>query len=402
MKVLYLECNMGVAGDMLTGALAELVGVDSFIEQANCIGMEGVEILASKVERCGVQGTHIAVKVNGEEEESYDEHEHHAHEEEHEHHHHHHHHSTPADIHEILSNLKISEGVRARAEEVYHLIAQAEAKAHGVDVNEIHFHEVGNKDAVADIVNVCLLIEEIHPDKIICSPLALGYGKVRCAHGILPIPAPATANLIMGIPTYAGRIEGELTTPTGAALVRCFADEFEYMPVMKTEAVGYGAGKKEFAAANVVRAFLGEVEENGEVSELVCNLDDQTPEEIGFAMTKLMEEGALDVYCTPVHMKKNRPGLVFTCMCKTSDKEKMIKNIFRYTTTLGIREYTCQRHTLHKESGVMDTPFGKVRAKHSYGWDTRRFKIEYEDLARIAEEEGLSIAEVREKILEHR
>ena len=266
-----------------------------------------------------------------------------------------------------------------------------------MEISEIHFHEVGTKDAIADVVGVCLLMEMIHPDRILASPVATGSGMVRCAHGILPVPAPATAYLLQGIPSYAGRMEGELLTPTGAALLKHFVTSFENMPVMKTEKIGYGMGKKDFPAANCVRAFLGESTGNGEVVELVCNLDDQTPEEIGFAMELLMKEGALDVYVTDVHMKKNRPGVVFTCMCKAADKEKMLKLMFEHTTTLGIREYTCRRYALDKSIETVATPYGDVRVKTSSGYGVTKAKAEHDDLRRIAEENGISIREAREK-----
>ena len=218
---------------------------------------------------------------------------------------------------------------------------------------------------------------------------------VRCAHGILPVPAPATAFLLQGIPFYAGRMQGELCTPTGAALLKHFVDSFEGMPTMITEKIGYGMGKKDFEAANCVRAFLGEAEDDGEVVELVCNIDDLSAENIGYAVDVLFAEGALDVYSTSVHMKKNRPGILFTCMCKSSDKEKMIALIFKHTTTIGIREYTCRRHALKRSFRTLENDLGKVTVKRSEGFGTVREKMEFEDLAKIANEKGMSLEEVK-------
>ena len=407
MKTLYLECRMGAAGDMLMAALSELTDQKAFVEHMNSIGLEGVTVEAEPSVKCGIHGTHMKVTVNGAEEVSEDVHEHHHHDHEHEHHHdhdhdhehhHHHHHAHMSDIETILNSLDISDKVRTDARNVYRLIAEAESHAHNMPVEEIHFHEVGNKDAIADIVGVCTLMEMINADRVYVSPVATGSGMVRCAHGILPVPAPATAYLLQGIPSYAGIAEGELCTPTGAALLKYFADSFEKQPVMVTEKTGYGMGYKDFEAANCLRAFLGESEDDGEVVELVCNIDDQSPEEIGFAAEELFAAGALDVYTTQVIMKKNRPGIVFTCMCKNDQKEEMLKLMFRDLTTIGIREYTCRRHALKRSLETLDTQFGPVRIKKSEGYGTKREKYEYEDLAEIARREDISIEEVKKHL----
>ena len=272
MKTLYIECNMGAAGDMLMAALSELTDKEAFLEKMNEIAPEGVKVSLEEAEKCGVMGTHARVVINGEEEHSHDHH--HDHEHEHEHHHehdhehdhghhhdhehHHHHHADLTGITEMIQAMDISDNVKSHALAVYQSIAEAEAFVHGRDMTGGHFHEVGTKEAVADVVGVCLLMYMIKADKVVVSPVALGYGEVRCAHGILPVPAPATAYLIKDMPAYAGEIRGELLTPTGAALLKHFADEFSYMPLMKTEKTGYGMGTKNFRFANCVRAFLGE------------------------------------------------------------------------------------------------------------------------------------------------
>lgn len=415
MKTLYLECNMGAAGDMLAAALLELhPQPEEFVRRMNSLGIPGVEFSAQPAVKCGITGTHVSVTVHGEEEESQDvhlhhhdhhhdhehthdhDHEHHEHEH-HEHDHGHHHHAGMGDIRHILSHLDIPQDVREDAEEVYELIALAESHAHGRPVEEIHFHEVGTLDAVADVVAVCWLIHDLAPEQILASPIHVGWGQVRCAHGILPVPAPATAHILRDVPTYGGSVEGELCTPTGAALLKHFAQSFGPSPVMRVEKIGYGMGKKDFEAANCLRAMLGETQEGREtIAQLCCNLDDMTPEALGFVQERLWEAGALDVTTTPVGMKKNRPGVLLTCMCRLEDRERLVSLLFRHTTTLGIRESQCSRYTLSRSQRSLETPWGPVRIKTSAGWGVTREKPEYEDLAKIAREQDLPLDKVKE------
>ena len=282
---------------------------------------------------------------------------------------------------------------------VYGLIAEAESHAHGVPVTEIHFHEVGTMDAIADITAVCLLMNKIAPDQVIVSPVHVGSGHVHCAHGILPVPAPATAYILNGVPMYGGAVKGELCTPTGAALLKHFATRFGDMPVMRTEAIGYGMGKKDFEQANCIRAMLGETEDAGDsVLQLECNVDDMTAEELGFAMETILEVGALEVYTVAAGMKKSRPGTILCVLCHEGAKETLVRVIFRNTTTIGVREHRCSRYTLKRSFETVQTPYGDVQKKLSSGYGVTREKYEYEDLARIAREQGLSLAEVRKGI----
>ena len=377
---------MGAAGDMLTAALSELLKDPAdFQSRFNSIGIPDAALSLEKSEKCGITGTHARVSVNGVEE-----HEHH-----HDHHHDHHH-STMADIEHIISHLSVSDTVKKNAANVYKLIAEAESHAHGREVSEIHFHEVGAMDAVADVTAVCMLLEEIKPDKIIVSPVHVGSGHVHCAHGTLPVPAPATAHILRGVPIYGGEIEGELCTPTGAALLKYFADEFGKMPVMRIEKTGYGMGNKDFEKANCVRAMIGETDDRaGEITELRCNIDDMTGEMIGFAVEELMNAGALDVYTMAISMKKNRPGTLLTVMCRAEQREEMLRLIFTHTTTLGVREYTPNRYTLTRREITLKTPFGDVKGKKSEGYGTTTVKAEYEDLARIARENNISIKDIK-------
>ena len=375
---------MGAAGDMLLASLAELTGdVKACEDKLNSLGIPDVTYEFEKSVKCGIEGTHAHVAVHGVEE---DEHMHEHHHEEH--HHEHHHHTHMSDIEKIINGLNVSDKVKADALAVYGLIAEAESKAHGKPVTDIHFHEVGTMDAVADIVGVCVLLEQIGAGKIVVSPLATGFGQVRCAHGILPVPAPATASIIEGIPTYSGDVEGELLTPTGAALLKHFADSFGTRPVMAIEKTGYGMGRKDFAKANMLRTFIGEADnESDKVVEMKFNVDDMTGEEIGYATGVLMDNGALDVFTTSVYMKKNRPGILFTVLVKLEDKEKFAKLIFENTTTIGIRFNEMERFKLSRREEKVMTRFGEVSFKVSEGFGVTKTKPEYDDVKGIADKE---------------
>lgn len=418
MKTLYIDCGMGAAGDMLTAALYELLSDEEkelFIKKINTLNIPNVTVEAEKVSKCGIMGTHMKVCVAGIEEESHDhdhdhsheehdhhhehsheEHHHHEHDHEHHEHHHHHEHHSMADVASIIDGLNVSDNVKANSKKVYEAIAAAESNAHGVPIDMIHFHEVGSMDAIADVTAVSILMEMIKAERVVASSVHVGSGSVKCAHGILPVPAPATAFILKDVPIYGGQIKGELCTPTGAALLVNFVDEFGDMPVMKVDKIGYGMGKKDFERANCVRVMLGETKASSEmVVELICNLDDMTSERLGFAMETLLEKGALDVFTTPIGMKKSRLGVMLTVLCKEADKEEMVKNIFKYTTTLGIRENLMNRYTLSRSIEKRQTPYGEVTVKKSAGFGVSREKAEYEDLARIAKDNNIAIDEIK-------
>ena len=388
MKTLYLDCQMGAAGDMLAAALLELCpDKEEMLRRLNALGLPGVRYQAEKSVKCGILGTHLSVTVDGEEEG-----EHH-----HDHHQHHHAHHGLHDIRHIVSHLEIPEAVREDVMAVYDCIAQAESRVHGVAVEQIHFHEVGAMDAVADVTAVCLLMHTLGNPKVVASPIHVGSGQVHCAHGVLPVPAPATALLLEGIPTYGGSIRGELCTPTGAALLRHFVSEFGPQPAMVVEKIGYGCGKKDFERPNCVRAMLGQSQDTqGDIWELACNLDDITGEEVGFAMERFLEAGALDVYTTAIGMKKNRPGVLLTCLCQEQQRDAMVKLLFLYTTTLGVRERPWSRRTLARTMETRDTEYGPVRVKTVSGFGVQREKAEFEDLARIARDKGISLRQAAE------
>lgn len=384
MKILYLDCAMGCAGDMLTAALVELFPnpVEVFAE-LNGLGIPSVKFIREKSIKCGITGTHIRVFVADEEECECG--------------HHHHHHSGMADIAHIVEHLKVSQKVKQQVLDVYEMIAQAESKVHGVPVEQIHFHEVGAMDAVADITAVCYLMDKLGAEKVFASPVHVGSGQVTCAHGVLPVPAPATAIILQGVPIYGGKIKGELCTPTGGALLKYYVNHFGDMPTMTVNAIGYGMGKKDFDAPNCVRAMLGESEgQTDDVLELSCNLDDMTGEAIGFAAEQLLDGGALDVFTTPIGMKKGRPGVLLTVLCKPEDKERLLPLIFRHTTTLGVRENRLHRYILQRRTETVQTPYGPVRQKVATGYGVEKRKYEYEDLARIARENGVSLKDITE------
>ena len=418
MKTLYLECGMGAAGDMLTAALLELVeNRQEFVNRINHLGLPGVSVTAEPSVKCGITGTHMKVTVDGEEEESLDGHSHHHGDSpDHGHHHghshphsdethhggreyEHHHHASVADIDTLIDGLNVSDQVKSDAKAVYALIAEAESQVHGRPVSEIHFHEVGTMDAVADVVSVCLLMEEIAAEETVASPVHVGSGYVHCMHGILPVPAPATALILKDIPTYGGRIQGELCTPTGAALLKHFVSRFGDRPVMKTWAIGCGMGKKDFEQANCVRAFLGESEGKREqITKLECNLDDMTGEDIGYAIEQLFNAGARDVFTQPIGMKKNRPGVLLSVLCSPEDADRMAEEIMKHTSTIGIRRQDMGRYTLQRVVKTIETSYGEVRIKQAEGMGVERSKPEFDDVAMLAKKNNVPLRSIREAV----
>lgn len=419
MKTLYIECNMGAAGDMLMAALLELTAdKEQVLQQLNHLLPEKVTVTMEPSEKCGVTGSHVHVTVCGIEEGEHEHHYHHdhghhhdAHNCEHNHGHHHdghthehHHHSGISEIYALIDGMEVSEKVKTDAKAVYKLIAEAESKVHGKTMEDIHFHEVGTMDAVADVVGNCLLMEKIGAERIVVSPVHVGSGSVKCAHGLLPVPAPATALLLEGLPIYGGEVRGELCTPTGAALLKYFGTSFEQMPAMTVEKIGYGMGTKDFAQRpNCVRVLLGDDgTEAGasEVIELAANLDDMTGEELGFAMEVLFEEGALDVYFEQIIMKKSRPAVKLVCMCRPEEKEKFAGLILKHTATIGVRAYKLERFTMERNMEKRQSPWGEVDVKVCKKDGLTKAKAEFDQLAALARKHGLSVREIRQRINE--
>ena len=391
MRALFLDVSVGAAGDMLSAALLELCqDRDAMLARLNAAKIPGVTFSAQRVEKHGVVGTHLTVLFRGEEEEQGvpDAHPHH----------HAHVHRGMFEIREIVAGLDVPETVRRDVLAVYQEIAEAEAEVHGTTMEHIHFHELGSMDAIADITAACLILHELRPEHITASPVCTGFGEILCAHGRLSVPAPATARILRSVPSFAGDMEGELCTPTGAALIKHFAQTYSRQPAMTAERIGYGMGKKDFPKLSAVRAVLGSVEET--IVELSCNVDDMSPEAVGFAIEELLRLGAPDAYYTPIGMKKNRPGVILTCLCREDQRDEMVRALFRHTTTLGIRETLCRRYVLRRAERMVETPYGPVRVKRSEGYGVEREKAEFDDLRRIAREADLTLDEARELLYE--
>lgn len=373
---------MGIAGDMLMSALWQLIpDKEKVLSEINSLGLPDTQISFTQKTSCGIKGIYANVLCHGVSEGEEENH---------------HHHSNLEDVCKIICSLNIPNKVKANAVKTYQSIAEAESKVHGETVQNIHFHEVGTLDAIADIVVCSYLLYLLRPDKIICSPVNVGSGSVKCAHGILPVPAPATAELLKGIPYYKSDIGSELCTPTGAALLKANVTEFSEMPKMICSDIGCGFGKKEFNTVNCIRAFLGETDD--EVIELSCNIDDMTAEDLAYACEILLKHGALDAVQSPVTMKKSRLGTMLSVICRADDREKILSVIFTHTSTIGVREYKLNRYTLDRKIDRIDTPFGKVRIKKSSGFDIKKEKIEHDDLEKIADDNNLPIDEVRSLI----
>lgn len=372
---------MGAAGDMLASALIGLFeNRDEIIAELNSLGLPHTVIEYNTAEQCGITGSKLKIVISGEEEKPEEEH-------------HHHHGRTLAETEEIIKALNISDKVKTDVINIYGIIAEAEGKAHGKPVGEIHFHELGMLDAIADITLTAYLLNRLNAEKIYASPINVGNGTVKCAHGVLPVPAPATANILTGVPYYKSEIQTELCTPTGAAVLKYFTDEFTEKPEMKNVLkIGIGCGTKQLERANILRVFSFEGSET--VSELSCNIDDITGEEAAFAMERMLDEGALDCFISPIIMKKGRPAYLFTVLCKKSEEEKFASLIFKHTTTIGIRKYTPSRYTLSRE---LKEESG-ITIKRSDGYGTHREKTEFEDLKRLALEKNISLFEAREML----
>lgn len=393
MKTLYFECAMGVAGDMLMGALYELYpDKERFLNDMNSLHPD-ISLSVETVRRQGIAGTHMRVLIHGREERHGGL--------PHEHHGHRHEHRSLADITHMIDHFSLPAPVREKATAAYTLLAEAESMAHGVPVGEVHFHEVGALDAVVDVTGVCYLMHLLSPGAVCASPVTVGSGSVHTAHGLLPVPAPATARLLAGVPISAGDIQAELCTPTGAALLRVFATDFGPMPAGAVLHCGYGCGTKEFPRANCLRAFLLDTAEsaagpNDHVTELKANIDDMTGEALGFAMEALLASGALDVSYIPAQMKKNRPGVLLTCLCRAEDADRLAYEILRLTSTFGVRRSDCTRYALEVSTERIETEAGTFIRKIGTGYGLTKSKPEYDPLAAAAREQNKALDQIRE------
>ncbi|HEX4947228.1 MAG TPA: nickel pincer cofactor biosynthesis protein LarC [Blastocatellia bacterium] len=367
MKTLYLDCFAGISGDMTIGALLDL-GLDfEYLRQELAkLGVTGYELSLERVDRSGISAAKFDVHLHN----PVHVHHHHDHHHDHPHSHeeHHHDHRSLSTIKHLIAASALSEQVKQNATAIFERIGAAEAKIHGVDIESVHFHEVGAVDSIVDIVGACIGIEGLGIQQILSSPLHVGYGTFTCAHGIYPIPGPAATEILCGVPIYANNIKGELVTPTGAAIVATLAKDFAQMPLMRVEKVGYGAGTRVYEKfPNVLRAVLGEIEAQDTTPDTItvieANLDDLNPQIFGHVMEQALAAGALDIFYTPVQMKKNRPGVLLTLLCATEARDNLIDLIFRETTTLGVRYREERRVILRREFVTVETPFGPITIK---------------------------------------
>jgi len=385
MTLAYLDCFSGISGDMTLGALVSLGVPAGWLQQEIArLPIDGFEIRSSCVMRHGIQATRVDVRVQ----ES-------------------HHHRNFTHIRDLIDNSPFSEAVKARGLSVFDRLATAEATVHGVAKDEVHFHEVGGMDSIVDIIGTCLAMEYLNIDAVICSRLPLGGGFVQCQHGTLPVPAPATLEILKGIPVSAGSAQVELVTPTGAAIAAALAGSFEPMPWMKVHGVGYGAGNRELESRpNLLRIVLGDQLEaehplSGQTLVMVeCCIDDMNPELFGYLMDRLFEDGALDVYWVPVYMKKNRPGTMVQVLCAPDNRAEVVERLFSETTTLGVRYHQVHRTALAREPIEVQTPWGRVAAKRVTGPDgTRRVVPEFEACKEIAQAQKMPLRQVYESII---
>lgn len=429
-KILYLECNSGISGDMTVGALLDL-GADRerLVRALDSMKVDGYHLHFGRAAKCGIEGFDFDVHLEEEHEHDH-EHEHgHSHEHDHEHghnhdhehnhehdhensHEHHHQHRGLKEIVEIIDRMEEKDSVKAMAKKMFSIVAEAESKAHGIPVEEVHFHEVGAVDSIIDIVSVAILMDDLGADKVIVSPLAEGHGYVRCQHGVIPVPVPATANIAQAyhIAMRATDNDGEMVTPTGAAIAAAYHCG-EQLPkeyhICKT---GIGTGNKDFKQANILRAMIIEDDTETEdkaaksvleaVSEaaasmwvLESNIDDCSGEALGFAMERLMKQGAADVWYTPAFMKKNRPAYVLHVLCSEDKIPLMEDEIFASTTTIGIRRYSVERTILERRKEIVATGYGEAEVKVCTHKDKKFCYPEYESVKNICENQGLSYEE---------
>jgi uncharacterized protein (TIGR00299 family) protein len=378
MKTLYFDCFAGASGDMILGALVG-VGVEprALLEQLSLLGVEGYEVSFETVDRSGISATRAMVRTR-----------------------HEHAHRHLGDILKIIYESRLSEEVKDRAARIFSRLAEAEARVHNVPVEKIHFHEVGALDAIIDVVGACIGFELLGVERFCASALHVGSGMVEMAHGRFPVPPPAVAELLKNAPVYSTEITGELLTPTGAAIISTVCQEFGKLPRMLIERTGYGAGSREYQNfPNALRLILGRDEATEEKSErllmIETNIDDMSPQHFGYLMDKVIEQGALDCYFTPVQMKKNRPGVLVSILCRLEQREAMQELLFAETTTLGLRSYEVERRALQREIVRVETPYGEIDVKvASINGRVVNEKPEYEQCRVAAERAGVALRTV--------
>jgi len=460
MKVLYFDCFSGISGDMTLGALIDL-GIDSelFKSELKKLNLSGYEIVIRKKSNNGIYGTDVQVLVDEDgkvenhdhgynnsdkhgdhqnishssgNEQNHGHHHGHCHEHSHEHHHehlrehnhehhnqhhheqnhehHHHGHTTNRNlktIEELIDDSSLKTSVKELSKKVFREIARAEAKVHNKDINEIHFHEVGAVDSIIDIVGTAICIDLLGIDKVYSSPLHDGRGFVTCVHGIIPVPVPAVMEMLSGtnIPLITEDVNTELITPTGMGLIKCLASDFGNMPSMLIDRIGYGMGKRETGRLNALRVVMGTIPDESlmmeEMALLETNIDDMSPEIMGYTIEKLLKNGALDAFYTPVYMKKNRPAVMLSVLCNLEREKELVEIIMRETSTLGVRRNIIKRYCMGRKVETVNTQYGDVRVKVASWGDFSKVSAEYEDCRHIAEKTGIPLRDVYNMVLKH-
>ena len=394
MNILYYDCFSGISGDMNLGAMIDL-GVDKnyLINELTKLNIDGYSIEIKKALKNGIQGTKVDVLLHN-----------------HEHEHTHTHcHRNLNDIQKIINSSSLNEKVKKLSLDMFKKVAEAEAKVHGKSITEVHFHEVGAIDSIIDIVGAAICFDYLNVDKIISSTVELGKGFVECAHGIIPVPAPATVEILKGIPVKSGIIPFEATTPTGAAILAVNASDFTDNTDFVIEKIGYGVGNRDGKIPNVLRVFLGKKIGQNDNNQnnifdveneyiIECNIDDMNPEIYSYVVEKLFACGASDVYMTNILMKKGRPSIKLSVLCNKNIEDKVKEILFKETSTLGVRKYEVQKNILKRENSIIETKFGNIRLKKAY-WGNKvlKSKLEYEDCRRISEKNNIPLIEVYRK-----
>lgn len=389
MKILYFDCSSGISGNMTIGALLEIVDDEKYLlNELKKLNIDGYEIKISKKVKNGIIGTHVDVLL---EHEDHHKHKEHNHENEHTHHHEH---RNLSDVNKIIDNSTLNDEVKKLAKKIFLRVAKAESKVHNKPLEEVHFHEVGAIDSIIDIVGTAILINKINPDKIVSSTVNDGYGFIECAHGKMAVPVPATSEIFSNSNVKFRQIEidTELVTPTGAAIIAELVTEFMPLPEMRIEKIGWGSGSKDLQIPNVLKVYYGSIEdEKDDVIVMETNIDDCGGEILGYTQELLFKNGALDVFFTPIFMKKNRPGYRMSITCKEEDKLKLQNIIFRETTTIGIRYRKEHRAVLKREIIEIETKYGKIKAKKVINNGEEYIYPEYEEIKKIAEKNNIPL-----------
>ena len=382
MKTLYFDCSSGISGNMALGALTEIIGDEKYlINELEKLNVDGYKIEISKKVKNGITGTYVDVILENENNHKHGNHEH----------------RNLSDINKIIDNSLLEEKVKEMAKKIFMRVAKAESKVHNKPLEEVHFHEVGAIDSIVDIIGTAILINKINPDKIISSVVNDGYGFIECVHGIMSVPVPATSEIFANSNVKFRQIDvdTELVTPTGAAIIAELAEEFTVLPAMVTEKIGWGAGKKDLKIPNVLKVYLGDVEKpNEDFVVMETNIDDCCGEIFGYTQELLFKNGALDVFFTPIYMKKNRPAYRMTVACRTKDMYKLQDIIFRETTTIGMRYRYEYRTELKRELIELDTKYGKIKAQKVISNGQPYVYPEYESIKEIALENNIPLKEL--------